>query len=125
MAQLYQSFTAFSANIIGPLSNLTARIYMGYFIFFIPGLAKLDDFEGTIKLFEGDWALPFLPAQAAAFLAMAGELILPVLLINCIAFADTDITLAELRRADQWRLEYISLREAPLGKFLPTGALPL
>ena len=81
MTNLHQSFTTFSDSVIGPLSNLVARIYMGYFIFFISGLAKLDDFAGTVELFEDDWAIPFLPAQAAAFLAMAGELILPILLI--------------------------------------------
>ncbi len=76
-----QPFTALSTDTIESLANLIARIYMGYFIFFVSGLAKLNDFEGTIELFEDDWALPFLPAHASAFLAMVGELILPILLI--------------------------------------------
>jgi putative oxidoreductase len=54
---------------------------MGYSIFFMSGLAKLDDFEGTIELFEEDWVIPLIPAEPAAYLATAGELVLPVLLI--------------------------------------------
>ena len=49
-------------------------------IFFRSGQAKLDDFEGTIELFEDDWALPFLSAEPAAYLATGAELILPLLL---------------------------------------------
>ena len=54
---------------------------MGYSIFFVSGLAKLNDFETTIELFEEDWIIPFLPATPAAYLATAGELVLPILLI--------------------------------------------
>lgn len=64
---------------VAPLANVAARIYVGL-IFFRSGRAKLDDYEETVELFEDDWALPFLPAEPAAFLATAGELILPVLL---------------------------------------------
>ena len=42
----------------------------------------------------------------------------------CNAVADTFMTLADLRKVDQWRLEYISLREDPTGDFLPAGELP-
>ena len=42
----------------------------------------------------------------------------------CNAVADTFMTLADLRKVDQWRLEYISLREDPAGDFLPAGELP-
>ncbi|MEO0367565.1 MAG: DoxX family protein [Pseudomonadota bacterium] len=80
MKNLYESFSTFSANIIAPLANLWARIYIGM-IFFRSGQAKLVDFEETIEFFEDDWALPFLPAEPAAYLATIGELVLPVLLI--------------------------------------------
>ncbi|MBT8114676.1 MAG: DoxX family protein, partial [Arenicella sp.] len=63
-----------------PLANLAARIYVGL-EFFRSGLAKVEDFEGAIELFEDDWALPFLSAEPNAYLATAGELVLPVLLI--------------------------------------------
>jgi len=41
------------------------------------------------------------------------------------AVADTLISLADLLKVDQWRLEYISLSEEPMGDFLPTGATPV
>lgn len=47
-----------------------------------------------------------------------------IALENCSAVADTFLTLADLRKVDQWRLEYISLREDPPGQFLPAGSLP-
>ncbi len=39
----------------------------------------------------------------------------------CNAVADTQITLADLRKVDQWRVEYISLREEPIGDFIAIG----
>jgi hypothetical protein len=42
----------------------------------------------------------------------------------CEAVADTSITLADLRRIDQWRLEYISLGDDDHGGFLPVGETP-
>jgi hypothetical protein len=42
----------------------------------------------------------------------------------CEAVADTHLTLADLRRVDQWRLEYISLRDGEQGDFLPVGEMP-
>lgn len=42
----------------------------------------------------------------------------------CEAVADTHMTLADLRRVDQWRLEYISLRDDEKGDFLPVGEMP-
>lgn len=42
----------------------------------------------------------------------------------CEAIADTSLTLADLRRVDQWRLEYISLNENDHGCFLPVGEMP-
>ncbi|GBR18800.1 hypothetical protein [Asaia spathodeae] len=42
----------------------------------------------------------------------------------CEAIADTSLTLADLRRVDQWRLEYISLSEDDHGCFLPVGETP-
>lgn len=43
----------------------------------------------------------------------------------CNAVADTFMTLADLRKVNQWRLEYISLGEDPAGDFLPAGELPV
>lgn len=47
-----------------------------------------------------------------------------IALESCQAVADTFMTLADLRRVDQWRVEYISLREEPVGEFFATGSLP-
>lgn len=43
----------------------------------------------------------------------------------CTSVADTFMTLADLRKVDQWRLEYISLRDDHAGGFLPAGELPV
>ena len=79
MKKLYSLFTSFCGTVVNPLANLFARFYIGW-IFFKSGRLKLEDFEGTIEFFEDDWALPFLSPEPAAYLATAGELILPVLL---------------------------------------------
>lgn len=81
MKKLYLMFSQFCAAFVTPVANLIARIYIGYSIFFVSGLAKLDDFEETIELFQEDWVVPFLPGELAAYMATAGELILPVLLV--------------------------------------------
>jgi hypothetical protein len=43
----------------------------------------------------------------------------------CEAVADTEITLADLRRVDQWRLEYVSLQDDDQGNFLSLGETPV
>lgn len=47
-----------------------------------------------------------------------------IALDSCQAITDTAMTLAALRRVDQWRLEHISLRDGEMGGFLPTGETP-
>jgi len=79
MKKLYNLFNDLCANFVTPVANLWARIYIGL-IFFRSGRAKLADMEETVEFFEDDWALPFLPAEPAAYLATIGELVLPVLL---------------------------------------------
>lgn len=79
MKKLYTLFNDLCADFVAPVANLWARIYVGL-IFFRSGKAKLADMEETVEFFEDDWALPFLPAEPAAYLATAGELVLPVLL---------------------------------------------
>jgi len=46
-----------------------------------------------------------------------------IALERCTAVADTQVTLADVRKVDQWRLEYISLREDTPGDFIATGTL--
>lgn len=47
-----------------------------------------------------------------------------IALENCTAVADTLVTLADLRKVDQWRLEYISLAQDPPDYCIPAGGLP-
>jgi hypothetical protein len=62
-------------------------------------------------LFEGIYGTPDVATEIA--------------LDACEAVADTRLTLADLRRVDQWRLEYISLRDDDQGDFLPVGEMPV
>ncbi|HAU69105.1 MAG TPA: hypothetical protein DCW52_12005 [Gammaproteobacteria bacterium] len=80
MINVYKAFSVLAISYLTPIANLWARIYIGL-VFFRSGQGKLIDFEETIEFFADDWALPFLSPAPAAYLATAGELILPVLLI--------------------------------------------
>jgi putative oxidoreductase len=80
MINLYKALSAVALSYVTPVANLWARIYVGM-VFFRSGQAKLADFEETIEFFADDWVLPFISPAPAAYLATAGELILPVLLI--------------------------------------------
>ncbi len=65
--------------------------------------------KGLVNLFQSAYDIPETSAEIA--------------LENCQAVADTSITLADLRKVDQWRLEFISLHEDPAGDFLPSGGI--
>jgi len=71
--------------------------------------AALRVAEDLINLFHSVYGAPAISAEIA--------------LENCQAVSDTSITLADLRKVDQWRLEFISLREDPAGDFLPSGGI--
>lgn len=45
-----------------------------------------------------------------------------IALERCTAIADLEFRLSDIRRTDQWRLEYVSLRQEPPGHFLGTDA---
>jgi putative oxidoreductase len=62
-----------------PLAQLAARLYIAQ-VFFASGLTKLRDWDTTLALFMDEYHVPLLPAEAAAALGTAGELVLPVLL---------------------------------------------
>lgn len=47
-----------------------------------------------------------------------------IALESCEAVADTFFPISDLRKVDQWRAEYISLRQDPPESFLATGELP-
>lgn len=50
-------------------------------VFWNSAMAHLANWQTTIYLFENDYALPFLPAHPAAYIAVAIELVTPVLLV--------------------------------------------
>ena len=59
--------------------DIAVRVYL-FKVFFMSGLTKIQSWDTTINLFY-DYNVPLLPAETAAALATAGELILPVLLL--------------------------------------------
>lgn len=59
---------------------LLIRLYIAS-VFFKSGLTKLRDWESTLMLFEYEYEVPVLSYELAAWLATAGELVLPVLLV--------------------------------------------
>ena len=87
MKTLYKAFVSLCSVVVAPIANVVARIYVGL-IFWRSGVAKFDDLEGTVENFDpaedGDFIISFLPdsipPEIPAYLATAGELILPALL---------------------------------------------
>ncbi|CAA6806313.1 MAG: Putative oxidoreductase, partial [uncultured Thiotrichaceae bacterium] len=67
-------------NFIKPLILLGFRLYVSW-VFLLSGLTKIKSWSSTIYLFEDEYKVPFIPAEIAAYMATAGELILPALLI--------------------------------------------
>ncbi|MBM3516364.1 MAG: DoxX family protein [Alphaproteobacteria bacterium] len=65
---------------VAPLVDLAVRLWIAR-VFFNSGLAKIDDWNSTIFLFELEYQVPILPPAAAATLATIIELGMPVLLI--------------------------------------------
>lgn len=59
--------------------DLAIRLHVAY-VFFIAGLQKVRNWEGTLFLFENEYRVPLLPAEAAAWLGALGEIALPPLL---------------------------------------------
>ncbi|WP_076419199.1 DoxX family protein [Colwellia sp. UCD-KL20] len=69
----------FTQILVAP-AFLFTRLYIAN-VFFKSGLTKLRDWESTLMLFEYEYEVPVLSFEVAAWLATAGELILPVLLV--------------------------------------------
>jgi len=60
--------------------DIAVRLYL-FKVFFFSGLTKIQSWDSTVNLFY-DYNVPLLPAETAAAMASAGELILPVLLLT-------------------------------------------
>lgn len=67
-------------NRLTPVADLIARVWVAQ-IFFVSGLVKIQTWQTTVMLFQHVYSVPFLPPYAAAVIATAAELILPILLV--------------------------------------------
>lgn len=76
---LHNKILGFTDILIAPVF-LLVRLYIAN-VFFKSGLTKLRDWESTLMLFEYEYEVPVLSYEVAAWLATAGELVLPVLLV--------------------------------------------
>lgn len=78
--RLYKCLTCLAETWLAPALDLLIRLYMGW-IFFKSGMLKLENWDSTLLLFQYEYALPVIPHDIAAYLATAGELALPALLV--------------------------------------------
>ncbi len=65
---------------IKPLLLLGFRLYVAQ-VFFMSGLTKIQSWSSTLSLFEYEYNVPIIPPEIAAYMATAGELVLPVMLV--------------------------------------------
>lgn len=65
---------------LAPLLDLGLRLFLAN-VFFKSGLTKIHNWDSTLYLFSDVYQVPVLPPELAAYLATAGELGLPVLLV--------------------------------------------
>ncbi len=63
-----------------PIGDLLLRIWVAN-VFWKAGLSKIANVQTTMFLFEHEYAVPIIPFELAAYLAIAAELVLPVLLV--------------------------------------------
>ncbi len=63
-----------------PLLDLGLRLWVAR-VFWNSGMTKIQSWDTTLMLFEYEYAVPVIPFELAAYLATAGELIAPVLLV--------------------------------------------
>ncbi|KJR37580.1 hypothetical protein BOO91_18610 [Vibrio navarrensis] len=75
----YDSATAAMQTALLPFLLLGLRLSVAW-VFFRSGLSKIANWDSTLYLFELEYQVPLIHWQLAAYLATAGELLLPVLL---------------------------------------------
>lgn len=68
-------------EVLAPLLDLALRGYLAS-VFFRSGLTKIKNWDSTLYLFSDEYQVPLLPPEVAAYMATAGELVLPVLLLT-------------------------------------------
>jgi putative oxidoreductase len=62
-----------------PVFALALRVYVAR-VFFVSGMIKIDNWAGTLGLFENEYHVPLLPPHVAAVMGTTAELVLPVFL---------------------------------------------
>lgn len=62
------------------LALLATRLWIAK-VFFYSGLTKIKSWDTTVTLFEYEYGVPLLSPEIAAYMATAGELVLPILLV--------------------------------------------
>lgn len=67
-------------DMASPVANLALRLWVAV-VFFKAGMTKIGTWDSTIFLFEYEYAVPLLPPEIAAMMAVAIELSLPVFLV--------------------------------------------
>lgn len=63
-----------------PIGDLVLRIWIAN-VFWKAGLTKIANIDTTMYLFEYEYAVPIIPFELAAYMAIAAELVLPILLV--------------------------------------------
>ncbi|NMP31291.1 DoxX family protein [Thalassotalea sp. M1531] len=101
---------------------LLARVYISW-IFFKAGLVKLRDWDSTLMLFEYEYQVPLLPFEIAAYLATAGELILPILLTIGLLTKLSSLGLFVINLVAV--IAYLDMTQAALNQHIFWGALML
>lgn len=78
LQQLYAQFVRL-LNFIAPVGDLVIRLWVAN-VFFKSGLTKMQNWDGTLYLFQNEYHVPLLPPELAAYAGTATELFFPVLL---------------------------------------------
>ncbi len=74
----YRNIRLFSY--LAPALDLGLRLHIAN-IFFKSGLTKIKTWDSTLYLFSEEYRVPYIPSELAAWMATAGELVLPALLV--------------------------------------------
>ncbi len=67
-------------NCCAPIGDLLLRLWIAN-IFWKAGLTKIANMSSTLYLFQYEYAVPFIPYELAAYMAIFAELVFPVLLV--------------------------------------------
>lgn len=77
--QLYRKILCL-LNCGAPVADLLVRLWIAN-VFWKSGLTKIANIDTTMYLFEYEYAVPIVPFELAAYMAIFAELVFPVLLV--------------------------------------------